>query len=121
MSLVIAKPRAEIKITLRDGKQVTGMSWEITPLEIAKGISKQFAEKMVVAKVNSEQWDLNRPLEADCRLEFLGVDDPEGQAVFWHSSAHILGEACERHYGCLLEHGPPTDDGFFYDMRMANK
>jgi threonyl-tRNA synthetase len=38
--------------------------------------------------------------------------------VFWHSSAHILGEACERCYGCLLEHGPPTDDGFFYDMRM---
>ena len=40
------------------------------------------------------------------------------QHVFWHSSAHILGEACERCYGCLLEHGPPTDDGFFYDMRL---
>lgn len=44
-----------------------------------------------------------------------------GQAVFWHSSAHILGEACERHFGCLLEHGPPTDDGFFYDMRMMGE
>lgn len=39
-----------------------------------------------------------------------------GKEVFWHSSAHVLGEACERHYGCLLEHGPPTSDGFFYDM-----
>ena len=40
------------------------------------------------------------------------------QHVFWHSSAHILGEACERCFGSFLEHGPPTDDGFFYDMRL---
>lgn len=41
-----------------------------------------------------------------------------GKEVFWHSSAHVLGEACERHYGCHLEHGPPTTDGFFYDMAL---
>ncbi len=36
--------------------------------------------------------------------------------MFWHSSAHVLGEAAERHYGCHLCLGPPTDDGFFYEM-----
>lgn len=39
-----------------------------------------------------------------------------GKKVFWHSSAHVLGEAAERHYGCHLCIGPPTDEGFFYEM-----
>ena len=42
----------------------------------------------------------------------------EGKKVFWHSSAHVLGEACERRFGCYLCNGPPTEDppGFYYDM-----
>ena len=39
-----------------------------------------------------------------------------GQYVFWHSSAHILGEAMERHYGGHLCYGPPIESGFYYDM-----
>jgi threonyl-tRNA synthetase len=35
--------------------------------------------------------------------------------VFWHSSAHVLGEELERDFGVHLCHGPPTDNGFFYD------
>jgi len=44
-----------------------------------------------------------------------------GKRVFWHSSAHVLGEAAERHYGCHLCLGPPTDDGFFYEMAIADR
>lgn len=36
--------------------------------------------------------------------------------MFWHSSAHVLGEAAEKHYACHLCFGPPTEEGFFYDM-----
>jgi threonyl-tRNA synthetase len=38
--------------------------------------------------------------------------------VFWHSSAHILGEAAEKQFNCYLCNGPPTTDppGFYYDM-----
>lgn len=41
-----------------------------------------------------------------------------GKKVFWHSSAHILGEAAEKRFGCYLCNGPPTEDppGFYYDM-----
>lgn len=41
-----------------------------------------------------------------------------GKKVFWHSSAHVLGEACEKRFGCYLCNGPPTTDppGFYYDM-----
>lgn len=41
--------------------------------------------------------------------------------MFWHSSAHVLGEAAERHYGCHLCIGPPTDDGFFYEMAIDQR
>ena len=44
-----------------------------------------------------------------------------GKKVFWHSSAHVLGEATELHYGCHLCMGPPTDDGFYYEMAIENR
>ncbi|CAN0375654.1 unnamed protein product, partial [Phaeothamnion confervicola] len=62
-----------------------------------------------------ELWDLLRPLIGDCELRFLTWEDREAQAVFWHSSAHCLGLAMERKYGCHLTHGPPIENGFFYD------
>ena len=58
---------------------------------------------------------MSRPLEKDCSLELLKFDCPEGKKVFWHSSAHILGEALERIYGSLLSVGPALEEGFFYD------
>lgn len=61
-------------------------------------------------------WDLDRPLEKDCTLSLLKFDDDEAKAVFWHSSAHILGEACENYSGGHLCYGPPIADGFYYDM-----
>jgi threonyl-tRNA synthetase len=42
------------------------------------------------------------------------------QAVFWHSSAHCLGHAMECKYGCHLTHGPPIEQGFFYDCYMGD-
>ena len=44
-----------------------------------------------------------------------------GQYVFWHSSAHILGEAMERHYGGHLCYGPPVEGGFYYDMALEGR
>jgi len=44
-----------------------------------------------------------------------------GQYVFWHSSAHILGEAMERHYGGHLCYGPPVEEGFYYDMFLDER
>ena len=44
-----------------------------------------------------------------------------GKKVFWHSSAHILGEAAERRFGCQLCIGPPVDDGFYYEMALPDR
>ncbi|NXE92098.1 SYTC protein, partial [Menura novaehollandiae] len=105
-----------IKVTLPDGKQVDGESWKTTPYQIACGISQGLADNTVIAKVNKMVWDLDRPLEGDCTLELLKFEDEEAQAVYWHSSAHIMGEAMERIYGGCLCYGPPIENGFYYDM-----
>lgn len=117
---VASKPRDDINITLKDGTIKIGKSWETSPLDIANGIGKSFSERQVISKVDGQLWDLTRVLEKDCSLEFLDFEHPEGKQVFWHSSAHVLGEACECHYGCHLSYGPPTSDGFFYDMSINN-
>ncbi|XP_077319017.1 threonine--tRNA ligase 1, cytoplasmic [Lithobates pipiens] len=111
-----AKDSKPIKVTLPDGKQVDAESWKTTPYQVAAGISQGLADNTVVAKVNKVVWDLDRPLEEDCTLELLKFDDEEAQAVYWHSSAHIMGEAMERVYGGCLCYGPPIENGFYYDM-----
>ncbi|XP_019741007.1 threonine--tRNA ligase 1, cytoplasmic [Hippocampus comes] len=111
-----AKESRPIKVTLPDGKVVDAESWKTTPYQVACGISQGLADNTVIAKVNKDVWDLDRPLEDDCSLELLKFDDDEAQAVYWHSSAHILGEAMERVYGGCLCYGPPIENGFYYDM-----
>lgn len=118
---IAAKPREPITITLGDGSVKPGTSWETTPAEIAKAISNSLFKRTVVAKLNGDPeqlWDLERPLEESCKLELLTFDDELGKKVFWHSSAHILGEASERRFGCSLCIGPPIDDGFYYEMGL---
>ncbi|KAL3866804.1 hypothetical protein ACJMK2_044072 [Sinanodonta woodiana] len=113
---VAAQPRTAIKISLPDNRQVDAKAWETTPYDIAKGISQGLADNAVVAKVNGEVWDLDRPFEKDSTLQLVKFDSEEGQYVFWHSSAHILGETMERLYGGHLCYGPPIESGFYYDM-----
>jgi threonyl-tRNA synthetase len=77
----------------------------------------------VIARLDGDPnklWDLERPLEASCKLELLTFDDEQGQQVFWHSSAHIMGEACERRWGCSLCIGPPIESGFYYEMALPD-
>uniref|UniRef100_A0A671X989 threonine--tRNA ligase n=1 Tax=Sparus aurata TaxID=8175 RepID=A0A671X989_SPAAU len=105
-----AKDSRPIKVTLPDGKVVEAESWKTTPYQVACGISQGLADNTVIAKVNNGVWDLDRPLEDDCSLQLLKFDDEEAQAVYWHSSAHILGEAMERVYGGCLCYGPPIEN-----------
>lgn len=97
-------PKEEIKVTLPDGKVMQGISFQTSPLDIAKQISSSLADKVVVSKVKysrrianldeglvnpeaekegeSEQWilyDAVRPLEGDCELILYTFDDEEGK------------------------------------------
>jgi threonyl-tRNA synthetase len=108
-------------VTLPDGKQLDGIAFETTPLQIAEQISSGLARAVLVAQVNDKVWDLTRPLEADCQLALLKFEnDDAAKHVFWHSSAHILGQALEIAFAGQLCIGPPLDNGgFYYDIATA--
>ncbi|XP_064426074.1 threonine--tRNA ligase 2, cytoplasmic isoform X2 [Mirounga angustirostris] len=110
-----------ITVRVAGGKTMEGEVWKTTPYQVATEISPELAESTVVAKVNGELWDLDRPLEGDSTLELLTFDNEEAQAVYWHSSAHILGEAMELYYGGHLCYGPPIENGFYYDTFIGDR
>lgn len=66
-------------------------------------------------------WDMQRPLVGTVtKMEFLKFDDDaDARTVFWHSSAHMMGEALENLYGSKLTIGPPLKGGFYYDSYMG--
>lgn len=120
------KERFDINVTLDVGNgapsTVIAQAWQSTPGSFLKDIPKELSSSVVIAKIDGKElWDLDRPLERDCRISYLPFDAPQGREVFWHSSAHALGEAAECEYGCMLSHGPPTAQGFFYDMAMGDE
>ncbi|SCU98616.1 LAFA_0G19152g1_1 [Lachancea sp. 'fantastica'] len=121
---VAEQPRAALKVILKDGSEKEAIAWETSPMHIAKQIAKSFPDKQVISKVNGTLWDLERPLEGkegdEIKLEFFDFESEEGKKVFWHSSAHVLGEACECNLGAHIVLGPPTDDGFFYEFAVKN-
>uniref|UniRef100_A0A8C1FAU1 threonine--tRNA ligase n=1 Tax=Cyprinus carpio carpio TaxID=630221 RepID=A0A8C1FAU1_CYPCA len=105
-----------ISVQLPDGQTLKATAWVSSPYQLACSISQALADSCVIARVDGELWDLDRPLETDCSLELLRFDHEDAQAVYWHSSAHVLGEAMERFYGGCLCYGPPIENGFYYDM-----
>ncbi|KOB73912.1 Uncharacterized protein OBRU01_07380, partial [Operophtera brumata] len=92
-----AKPDVSIVVTLPDGKTVEAKAWRTSP--------QGLADSTIIARVNNELWDLDRPLEGDCKLELLRWDNTDAQAV----------------YGGCLCYGPPIDEGFYYDMFYPEK
>ncbi len=105
----------------RPAMSVAAKAWESTPGSFLRHVDRDISSDVVIAKVDGKElWDLDRPLEYDCRVSYLPFTSAEGRNVFWHSSAHVLGEAAECQYQCLLSHGPPVEQGFFYDMALKD-
>jgi threonyl-tRNA synthetase len=73
------KPREDITISLPDGKKIPGKSWETTPASIALSIAKSLLENTVIAEVDGELWDLDRPLEKSCSLKLVDFEQPNGE------------------------------------------
>jgi threonyl-tRNA synthetase len=110
-----------IVVTLPDGKTVDCVAGVDSPLSVATGISPNLAKNVVVAKVNGVIQDLQRPFTESASLELIKFSDPDGAYTFWHSSAHILGQALEAQFGGELCVGPPLEEGgFYYDMHTGD-
>lgn len=105
-----------IKITFPNGS-IKEYPKGVTPLEIAEDISKSFAKEIVCAKVNEEEVDLTRSVEADATIIFYKFQDKQGKRVYWHSTSHIMAQAVKRLYPeAKLAIGPAIENGFYYDF-----
>jgi threonyl-tRNA synthetase len=110
-----------INITFPDGA-VRQYEQGTTGMDIAKSISEGLARKILAASVNSEVWDLSRPINSDAAVKFLTWDDTDGKSTFWHSSAHLMAEAVEEKFpGAKFWVGPAIDKGFYYDIDLGDK
>ena len=117
-------PDEEITVALPDGAvfdKFPVLKHKTTPMDIAKGLSNSLAKAIVVASCDGEAWDLMRPFEDNVgKLEFHKFDSEEGHHAFWHSSAHVLGQALELIYGGALGIGPALESGFYYDIGLGS-
>ncbi len=61
--------------------------------------------------------DLATRVEADAAIAPLTFEDRAGRDILEHSAAHLVAKGLvETIPGALPTHGPPTDEGFYYDF-----
>ena len=105
-----------INITLPDGS-IKQMEKGCTPYEVAQAISEGLARNVLVAKVNDQMVELDKPINEDATLTLYTWNDREGKDTFWHSSAHLMAAAIESLYpGVKFGIGPHIETGFYYDI-----
>lgn len=73
---------------------------------------------IIAAQINNKEVDINTVLKDKDTLELYTFGSEYGKHVFWHSSAHVLGNALVNLFNCKLVNGPPIEEGFYYDVEM---
>jgi threonyl-tRNA synthetase len=92
-----------------------------TALQIAESISPRLVHDVLAARINSEIWDLTRPIDKDASIQLLKWDDEDGKHAYWHSSAHLMAEALQELYpNVKFGIGPAIENGFYYDVDFAD-
>ena len=73
----------------------------------------------IAVKADSTLYDLNTVTEKRIRIYPVMIDSAEGITILRHSSAHLLAQAVMEIYPeAKLSSGPPTEEGFYYDIKM---
>ncbi len=90
----------------------------VTAATVASDIGPGLGKAAMAAKVDGHDWDLNRPIEADCLLQLITAKDSEvALELVRHDCAHIMAEAVlELYPGTQVTIGPAIENGFYYDF-----
>lgn len=109
----------QVKITFPDGV-VKEFSKGTTTEDIAASISSGLKKQAVAGKLNGVLIDLRRPIEADGEIEIVKLDSEEGLEMMRHTTTHVMAQAVKRLYDNVkLGVGPVIEEGFYYDMDLA--
>ncbi|CAI5737173.1 unnamed protein product [Peronospora destructor] len=98
-----------------------GVVGATTSIDVLKHMHEMGLPKFqaLAAKNEGALLDLRTPLQCSGSLQLLDFSSDEGKNVFWHSSAHVLGQALEDKFQdkIRLTDGPAlSEGGFFYEM-----
>lgn len=108
----------EVKVKVK----VEGVVVEETRGVTADDILQKYCggrKDVITCRINGEYSDMSARILDDVCVEFVTFEESGGREVFWHSSAHVLGNAIKNIYpDAKLVHGPATEEGFFYDIDM---
>ncbi|MFO7926539.1 MAG: threonine--tRNA ligase [Halobacteriota archaeon] len=107
---------SQIVVTLPDGSELeveAGSSVEDVAYEIGPGLGSD----TIAGIVDGELTAKSEPLFEDCELIIVTEQSEEYLRVLRHSAAHVFAQALQRlHPEAKLAIGPPTDEGFYYDV-----
>ena len=107
---------SEIVVSLPDGSELTvdrGATVEDVAYEIGPGLGRD----TVAGVVDGELVDKADPVHDGAEIVIVTEDSDEYLEVLRHSAAHVFAQALQRHHPeAKLAIGPPTDDGFYYDL-----
>ncbi|WP_371424571.1 threonine--tRNA ligase [Tardiphaga sp.] len=105
-----------ITVTFPDGAK-REFAKGTTGFEIAKGISPSLAKRTVAMGLDGTVTDLNDPIEADAKIDFINRDDPRALELIRHDAAHVLAEAVQALWPTTqVTIGPVIENGFYYDF-----
>lgn len=108
-----------IKVTFPDGS-LREYAKGTTAFQIAESISPRLAADILVASINNEVYELNRPINSDCNIKLHKWEDNEAKHAFWHTSAHLMAEALQELYPNIkFGIGPAIENGFYYDVDLG--
>ena len=109
-----------LKVVLEDGSAVEVQAG-MTPLGVLEIAGESLPEGSVIAEVNGESVELDRPLQTGGNLKFLGFDEPRGAEAYRHTASHVMAQAVKRLYpDAKLAIGPAIEDGFYYDFGLED-
>ncbi|MGH6970682.1 MAG: TGS domain-containing protein, partial [Caulobacteraceae bacterium] len=89
----------------------------VTARAVAASISPSLEKRALLAKLDGQLLDLDRPLPGGGAIQIVTRDAPEALEVIRHDAAHVLAEAVQELYpGTQVTIGPNVEDGFYYDF-----
>jgi threonyl-tRNA synthetase len=98
---------------------------EIKPILAKAGIKFEESLKNAGVKgaiavlVDGREFDLSDVPEKDALVEAILLESARGTKILRHSAAHLLAQAVTEIFPDARPNaGPPTDDGFYYDIDM---
>jgi len=108
--------QADVTVVLPDGSELdvpAGATVEDVAFEIGPGLGRD----TVAGKIDGELVEKHAEVHDGARIEIVTDQSDEYLTVLRHSAAHVFAQALHRlHPEATLTIGPPTDDGFYYDV-----